>query len=182
MSISRVSSMVALIVLVLTLLGLMRINLLYIDLREEISLKNNLLESVKTAGSDAQEDFRLSARELVKVYTEKNLFRYANASKDLITNNDRYIIFSRYLSRHSGDRVGIIKKYGKYNLKYNENINKAEVKNAERRYFYVFNGRYHNTNLCRDLAGNRGEIDLYSSMEACALSGAYPCEHCILGY
>lgn len=181
MSISKASTLTALFILAMTLGGIVRLCNIYLLLREEIIFENNLTEIVKAGATDAQEDFRKSGTELVQAYTEENMLRAAEGSRELTADNERKALLNKAYYKYGGEEVGTVKRYERYNVKYNEDLYKVRAKNAERIYFFVFNSIYHNSQFCSNLETGSSKPGIYSSMEECALSGAYPCIKCVLG-
>lgn len=181
MSMSKVSSIVFSLIFLITILGLCRITFIYIYFRNSVIAKNKLIETVKVSTSDVQDDFRGERFGLLNDYVKRHTLRSIDGSRDLLTNNDKKAILSKYGSAAYTDKAGLFIKNHEGRAAYKHNIYKAYSKNRERIYFYEVQGIYHSSD-CYILQNHLGSRKVYSSMEDCAINGAEPCVKCILGY
>ncbi len=174
--------MVSLFVIILALLGSIRIQALFVELTEGILIQNEVMEMAGAGTSDTQDDFRNAKYDLVKKHSEDNLKKYLFGKREAVSGIEGKILLSEYLNKINED---ILLLKPKKDISYNgylKNIYKLQSTNKERIYYYAFNNIYHNSYICSHLPSDKGEIKVYSSMEECALSGAFPCQKCVLGY
>ena len=168
--------------IILALLGSIRIQALFTELTEGILIQNEIMEMAGAGTSDAQDDFRNAKYDLVKKHSEENLKKYLFGKRESVSGIEGKILLSEYLNKINED---ILLLKPKKDISYNgylKNIYKLQSANKERIYYYAFNNIYHNSYICSHLPSDKGEIKVYSSMEECALSGAFPCNKCVLGY
>ena len=164
------------------LLGVIKTQEVFTMFTEGILAENEVIEMANAGVSDTQDDFRNSKYNLVKKYSEDNLKRYLFGKKESVSEIEGKILLSKYLNKVNKETL-LLKP--KKDISYNgyiKNIYKLRSKNKERIYYYVFNDIYHNSYVCSHLPVNKSELKVYSSMEECALSGAFPCVNCVLGY
>jgi len=182
MNISKISSLISLFVIIFALLGSIRIQALFLELEKGILSENEVIELAVAGVSDAQDDFRNAKYDLVKKHSEDNLKKYLFGKREAVSGIEGKILLSEYLNKINED---ILLLKPKKDISYNgylKNIYKLQSTNKERIYYYAFNNIYHNLYICSHLPSDKGEIKVYSSMEECALSGAFPCPKCVLGY
>jgi hypothetical protein len=168
--------------IILALLGSIRIQALFAELTEGILIQNEVMEMAGAGTSDAQDDFRNAKYDLVKKHSEENLKKYLFGKRESVSGIEGKMLLSEYLNKINED---ILLLKPKKDISYNgylKNIYKLQSANKERIYYYAFNNIYHNSYICSHLPANKEEIKVYSSMEECALSGAFPCKKCVLGY
>ena len=168
--------------IILALLGSIRIQALFAELTEGILIQNEVMEMAGAGASDAQDDFRNAKYDLVKKHLEENLKKYLFGKRESVSGIEGKMFLSEYLNKINED---ILLLKPKKDISYNgylKNIYKLQSANKERIYYYAFNNIYHNSYICSHLPSDKGEIKVYSSMEECALSGAFPCNKCVLGY
>ena len=168
--------------IILALLGSIRIQALFAELTEGILIQNEVMEMAGAGTSDAQDDFRNAKYDLVKKQSEENLKKYLFGKRESVSGIEGKMLLSEYLNKINED---ILLLKPKKDISYNgylKNIYKLQSANKERIYYYAFNNIYHNSYICSHLPANKEEIKVYSSMEECALSGAFPCKKCVLGY
>ena len=168
--------------IILALLGSVRIQALFAELTEGILIQNEVMEMAGAGTSDAQDDFRNAKYDLVKKHSEENLKKYLFGKRESVSGIEGKMFLSEYLNKINED---ILLLKPKKDISYNgylKNIYKLQSANKERIYYYAFNNIYHNSYICSHLPANKEEIKVYSSMEECALSGAFPCKKCVLGY
>lgn len=174
--------MVSLFVIILALLGSIRIQALFAELTEGILIQNEVMEMAGAGASDTQDDFRSAKYDLVKKHSEDNLKKYLFGKREAVSGIEGKILISEYLNKIN-ENIILLKP--KKDISYNgylKNIYKLQSANKERIYYYIFNNIYHNSYICSHLPSNKDAINVYSSMEECALSGAFPCNKCVLGY
>ena len=174
--------MVSLFVIILALLGSIRIQALFAELTEGILIQNEVMEMAGAGTSDAQDDFRNAKYDLVKKHSEENLKKYLFGKREAVSGIEGKILLSEYLNKINEDILLLKPKKDISHNGYLKNIYKLQSANKERIYYYAFNNIYHNSYICSHLPSDKGEIKVYSSMEECALSGAFPCNKCVLGY
>ena len=168
--------------IILALLGSIRIQALFAELTEGILIQNEVMEMAGAGTSDTQDDFRNAKYDLVKKHSEDNLKKYLFGKREAVSGIEGKMLLSEYLNKVKEDTLLLKpKKDISYNG-YMKNIYKLQSANKERIYYYAFNNIYHNSYICSHLPSDKGEIKVYSSMEECALSGAFPCQKCVLGY
>ena len=97
-----------------------------------------------------------------------------------MSETERQILLSEYLDRSEKDILSLLPKRGNYS-KYTRDVYRVRANNTERIYFYEADHVYHSSYLCSHLPSEKSGISVYSSMEECALKGAYPCKACVLG-
>ena len=168
--------------IIFALLGSIRIQALFAELTEGILIQNEVMEMAGAGTSDTQDDFRNVKYDLVKKHSEENLKKYLFGKREAISGIEGKILLSEYLNKINED---ILMLKPKKDISYNgylKNIYKLQSTNKERIYYYAFNNIYHNSYICSHLPSDKGKIKIYSSMEECALSGAFPCKKCVLGY
>ena len=168
--------------IILALLGSIRIQALFAELTEGILIQTEVMEMAGAGTSDAQDDFRNAKYDLVKKHSEENLKKYLFGKRESVSGIEGKMLLSEYLNKINED---ILLLKPKKDISYNgylKNIYKLQSANKERIYYYAFNNIYHNSYICSHLPANKEEIKVYSSMEECALSGAFPCKKCVLGY
>ena len=168
--------------IILALLGSIRIQALFAELTEGILIQNEIMEMAGAGTSDAQDDFRNTKYDLVKKHSEDNLKKYLFGKRESVSGIEEKILLSEYLNKINED---ILLLKPRKDISYNgylKNIYKLQSANKERIYYYAFNNIYHNSYICSHLPSDKGKIKVYSSMEECALSGAFPCKKCVLGY
>ena len=168
--------------IILALLGSIRIQALFAELTEGILIQNEVMEMAGAGTSDAQDDFRNAKYDLVKKHSEENLKKYLFGKREAVSGIEGKILLSEYLNKINEDILLLKPKKDISHNGYLKNINKLQSANKERIYYYAFNNIYHNSYICSHLPSDKGEIKVYSSMEECALSGAFPCNKCVLGY
>ena len=174
--------MVSLFVIILALLGSIRIQALFVELTEGILIQNEVMEMAGAGTSDTQDNFRNAKYDLIKKHSEDNLKKYLFGKREAVSGIEGKILLSEYLNKINED---ILLLKPKKDISYNgylKNIYKLQSANKERIYYYAFNNIYHNSYICSHLPSDKREIKVYSSMEECALSGAFPCQKCVLGY
>ena len=167
--------------IILALLGSMRIQALFANLNEGILIQNEVMEMAGAGAGDTQDDFRNSKYDLVKKHSEDNLKKYIFGKRESVSVTEGKMIMQDYFNKIN-ENVLLLKP--KKDIRYNsylKNIYKIRAVNKERIYYYTFNNIYHNSYICSHLPANKEEIKVYSSMEECALSGAFPCKNCVLG-
>ena len=163
-------------------MGSIRIQTLFVELTEGILIQNEAMEMAGAGTSDTQDDFRNAKYDLVKKHSEDNLKKYIFGKRESVSVTEGKMIMQDYFNKIN-DNVLLLKP--KKDIRYNsylKNIYKIRAVNKERIYCYVFNKIYHNSCFCDHLPVNKGELKVCSSMEECALSGAFPCKKCVLGY
>ena len=156
--------------------------MLFAELTDGILTKNEVMEMAGAGVSDVQDDFRNAKYDLVKKYSEANMKKYLFGKRESVSGIEGKTLLSKYLNKINKD---ILFLKPKKDIRYNgylKNIYKLQSADKERIYYYAFNNIYHNSYTCSHLPSDRGEIKVYSSMEECALSGAFPCKKCVLGY
>jgi len=168
--------------IILALLGSIRIQALFAELTEGILIQNEVMEMAGAGTSDAQDDFRNAKYDLVKKHSEENLKKYLFGKREAVSGIEGKILLSEYLNKINEDILLLKPKKDISHNGYLKNIYKLQSANKERIYYYAFNNIYHNSYICSHLPSDKGEIKVYSSMEECALSGAFPCNKCVLGY
>ena len=168
--------------IILALLGSIRIQALFAELTEGILIQNEVMEMAGAGTSDAQDDFRNAKYDLVKKHSEENLKKYLFGKREAVSGIEGKILLSEYLNKINEDILLLKPKKDISHNGYLKNIYKLQSANKERIYYYAFNNIYHNSYICSHLPSEKGEIKVYSSMEECALSGAFPCNKCVLGY
>ena len=132
--------------------------------------------------SDVQDDFRAAKYNLIKKHSEDNLKKYLYGKRESVSGIEKKFLLSEYLNKINED---ILFLKSKKDIRYNgylKNIYKIKANNKEAIYYYVFKNIYHNSYFCSHLPSDKEELEAYSSMEECALSGAFPCIKCVLGY
>ena len=97
-----------------------------------------------------------------------------------MSETERQIVLSEYLDSSEKDILSLLPKRGNYS-KYTRDVYRVRANNTERIYFYEADNVYHSSYLCSHLPSDKSGISVYSSMEECALKGAYPCKPCVLG-
>ena len=168
--------------IILALLGSIRIQALFAELTEGILIQNEVMEMAGAGTSVAQDDFRNAKYDLVKKHSEENLKKYLFGKREAVSGIEGKILLSEYLNKINEDILLLKPKKDISHNGYLKNIYKLQSANKERIYYYAFNNIYHNSYICSHLPSDKGEIKVYSSMEECALSGAFPCNKCVLGY
>ena len=168
--------------IILALLGSMRIQALFANLNEGILIQNEVMEMAGAGAGDTQDDFRNSKYDLVKKHSEDNLKKYLFGKRESVSGIEGKILLSEYLNKINEDVLLLKSKKDISHNGYLKNIYKLKSANKERIYYYAFNNIYHNSYICSHLPANKEGIKVYSSMEECALSGAFPCKNCVLGY
>ena len=168
--------------IILALLGSIRIQALFAELTEGILIQNEVMEMAGAGASDAQDDFRNAKYDLVKKHSEENLKKYLFGKKESVSGIEGKMFLSEYMNKINEDILMLKPKKDIIYNGYLKNIYKLQSANKERIYYYAFNNIYHNSYICSHLPSDKGEIKVYSSMEECALSGAFPCNKCVLGY
>ena len=168
--------------IILALLGSIRIQALFTELTEGILIQNEIMEMAGAGTSDAQDDFRNAKYDLVKKHSEDNLKKYLFGKREAVSGIEGKILLSEYLNKINEDILLLKPKKDISHNGYLKNIYKLQSANKERIYYYTFNNIYHNSYICSHLPSNKDAINVYSSMEECALSGAFPCNKCVLGY
>ena len=168
--------------IILALLGSIRIQALFAELTEGILIQNEVMEMAGAGTSDAQDDFRNAKYDLVKKHSEENLKKYLFGKRESVSGIEGKILISEYLNKINEDILLLKSKKDISHNCYLKNIYKLKSTNKERIYYYTFNNIYHNSYICSHLPSNKDAINVYSSMEECALSGAFPCNKCVLGY
>ena len=168
--------------IILALLGSIRIQALFAELTEGILIQNEVMEMAGAGTSDAQDDFRNAKYDLVKKHSEENLKKCLFGKREAVSGIEGKILLSEYLNKINEDILLLKPKKDISHNGYLKNIYKLQSANKERIYYYAFNNIYHNSYICSHLPSDKGEIKVYSSMEECALSGAFPCNKCVLGY
>jgi len=163
-------------------LGSIRIQALFAELTEGILIQNEVMEMAGAGTSDTQDDFRNAKYDLVKKHSEENLKKYLFGKRESVSGIEGKILLSEYLNKINEDILLLKPKKDISHNGYLKNIYKLQSANKERIYYYAFNNIYHNSYICSHLPSDKGEIKVYSSMEECALSGAFPCNKCVLGY
>ena len=156
--------------------------MLFAELTDGILTKNEVMEMAGAGVSDVQDDFRNAKYGLVKKYSEDNMKKYLFGKRESVSGIEGKTLLSKYLNKINKD---ILLLKPKKDISYNgylKNIYKLQSADKERIYYYAFNNIYHNSYICSHLPSDKGEIKVYSSMEECALSGAFPCKKCVLGY
>ena len=156
--------------------------MLFAELTDGILTKNEVMEMAGAGVSDVQDDFRNAKYDLVKKHSEENLKKYLFGKRESVSGIEGKTLLSKYLNKINKD---ILFLKPKKDISYNgylKNIYKLQSADKERIYYYAFNNIYHNSYICSHLPSDKGEIKVYSSMEECALSGAFPCKKCVLGY
>lgn len=163
-------------------MGSIKIQVLFAELTDGILTENEVMEMAGAGVSDVQDDFRNARYDLVKKYSEANMKKYLFGKRESVSGIEGKTLISKYLNKINKD---ILFLKPKKDISYNgylKNIYKLQSADKERIYYYAFNNIYHNSYICSHLPSDNGGIKVYSSMEECALSGAFPCKKCVLGY
>lgn len=153
--------------------------MLYYKTEKGLYEKNEAIEMAKTGATDVQDDFRNTEYNLVKIYSEDNVEEHLFGSKGTVTETERQILEAGYKDKIIENSIFIQPKKHENSMK---NIYKVKSENKERIYYYEFNNVYHSSKFCSHLSSAKNGMKIYSSMEECAISGAFPCIKCVLGY
>ena len=179
MNISRISAIVSFIVFVLTILSFIKINEYEIILVKNIVEKENVINAVKSGASDVQDDFRRGRNDIIKKHAEKKLFNALYEAGRADIGAEKKEISSLVSNKIEGEKIEGLKRNHLDNIRRIRGKIYSCAKNTERIYFYAYKGKYHRLK-CIELLNITDKTELFSSMEAAALSGYYPCEKCIL--
>ena len=154
---------------------------MHIRLEKEMFKDNERMEIAKAGAIDSQDDLRDTRYDLLREYSENNLKKYLFGAKGSVSDNELQVMLSHYSDKISLDSIFIKNKRMATN-RYLTDIYRVRAKNRERIYYYEADNVYHKVNICSCLKADKSKVSIYSSMEECALSGAFPCRKCILGY
>ena len=138
----------------------------FTDTERGILVKNKMMEIAKSGAADAQDDFRLSKYDLSEGHVKEHIKKELYGTKEDLSETERQIVLSEYLDSSEKDT---------------RDVYRVRANNTERIYFYEADNVYHSSYLCSHLPSDKSGISVYSSMEECALKGAYPCKACVLG-
>lgn len=166
--------------IVLVLSGMVETYAVFTDTERGILVKNKMMEIAKSGAADAQDDFRLSKYDLSEGHVKEHIKKELYGTKEDLSETERQIVLSEYLDSSEKDILSLLPKRGNYS-KYTRDVYRVRANNTERIYFYEADNVYHSSYLCSHLPSDKSGISIYSSMEECALKGAYPCKACVLG-